>query len=91
MKHTKLPWETNGSCLIKGENREMVSCFSIGGGSVDVDGKANAAFIVKACNSHYQLLEAIKDLHRAASFADYTKELDDAIIKSVAAIKEAEL
>jgi len=44
------------------KNQDIISCFNVlsGDESRNVDGKANAAFIVKACNSHQKLLDALK-------------------------------
>ena len=61
--HTPLPWviDKYGSVT---HGRECVSAngFSMvmSPGDVQNEAKANAAFIVRACNSHYQLVEAAK-------------------------------
>lgn len=54
--HTPLPWtfQENRSGMISndviGHDRNTVACYV---------GSKNAAFIVKACNAHYELLSAI--------------------------------
>ena len=70
MKHTPGPWEIckhgtpeafpqygvyaegnqNDHVIVKGDNQE--------------NAEANAAFIVRACNSHYEMLEALKQYIR---------------------------
>jgi len=58
-KHTPLPWtfQENRSGMISndviGSDRNTVACYV---------GSANAAFIVKACNSHYELLQILRSV-----------------------------
>lgn len=54
------------------------------------ENEANAAFIVKACNSHYEILEALKEL--VASYSVCVKKADQSeyIINAKEAIKKAE-
>ena len=67
-KHTELPWEVDKENVHAGQ---ICSCH----GDADtwyevwtpnwqngIDQQANAEFIVKACNNHYQLLDALKGL-----------------------------
>ncbi len=73
--HTALPWvveddERTHICRISGDEtievvgynvsgeREVIGCEGILGGP---EGEANAAFIVRACNSHYQLVSALRE------------------------------
>lgn len=75
---------------------EEKPCFDIsedlGGGNFGYIGEvfeeANAAFIVKACNNHYQLLEALKkalpvvlwrESHLTDEIDNIYKEIEDAI------------
>jgi hypothetical protein len=69
MKHTQLPWMICIGDMIKSANTE-----TLGARVADCDtsamsdkpylatepDKANAAFIVRACNSHYELLAALE-------------------------------
>lgn len=72
--HTPLPWRVCPSfpADIQADGTEIASCFEekhIGQtwtieGPITVsygEHKANAAFIVRACNSHYQLVEALEN------------------------------
>jgi len=58
MKHTKLPWESmfidKDVYRIQVENTLVYVA--------TVKGEANAELMVQACNSHYDLLEALKTL-----------------------------
>jgi hypothetical protein len=53
MEHTKLPWK-----ISEDENDDV---FGICAMFADESAEANAEFIVRACNSHYELLEALKE------------------------------
>jgi len=90
MKHTDLPWRVSEVALTRIESGDATICSSWVYGRSSTEEKANAAFIVKACNNHYQLIDALRELHRVASFTDYSKEMDIAIIKSATAIKQTE-
>ena len=72
--HTPLPWRVCPSfpADIQADGTEIASCFEekhIGQtwtieGPITVsygEHKANAAFIVRACNSHYALVEALRE------------------------------
>lgn len=67
IKHTPLPYETNYTGNIwgdinnpeyKGDNPLIAEIY---GGNDTKFGQANAEFIVRACNSHYELLDIIRD------------------------------
>ena len=66
MKHTELPWRINkrASMLVEANNRSVCSTGGYSniseGDAVYDENQANAAFIVKACNNHYQMLEQLK-------------------------------
>jgi hypothetical protein len=68
MKHTELPWEVahyedgilEGVNFIRSTANPHPICTIINGGELPEVVAANAAFIVRACNSHYELLEACK-------------------------------
>ena len=68
MKHTELPWKANkegirvdidglfgGECDIIHDPQFDTVCFA-------PKENNNAEFIVKACNNHYKLIEAVMDL-----------------------------
>lgn len=67
-KHTPLPWKSEvppSSCFtcraIRGENGEYIAKIGHMDFSQGVfEDVANAEFIVRACNSHYELVEALK-------------------------------
>ena len=62
--HTPLPWH-NDCFQIKSEatgdniNHTGFGCLPINRSS---EAEANAAFIVRACNNHYELLETLQDV-----------------------------
>jgi hypothetical protein len=67
MKHTSLPWflfqEGNTIQISDSENHDAAIVHWAGFDSSDkpqTENEANAQFIVRACNSHYQLVEACK-------------------------------
>lgn len=51
-----LPWENGTGHITDASGDGIVQCFR----ALRGDKEANAAFIVKACNSHDQLVEAVK-------------------------------
>jgi predicted negative regulator of RcsB-dependent stress response len=79
-QHSPLPWEKTHSVIFSSYVK-VASCRDF---SEDLS-KANAEFIVKACNNHYQLLEALKE---AVSLVDahYPKQAE----KLLEVIKQAE-
>ena len=92
-KHTPLPWHTDDTGLeptswinIYPKNEECLPLCSVRHYSKEL--KANAKFIVKACNSHYELLEALKHASHAIKNAKnynmlvLAKYLDGAIKKA---------
>lgn len=69
MKHTPLPWSWDGPVWDYDKEEEAPWLVHEYGNSFDsvITGelscsKENAEFIVRACNNHYKLLEALKDL-----------------------------
>jgi len=68
MKHTSLPWSINTKALglIESESAHRscasASSYSDGSEAAHEENEANAAFIVKACNNHQKLLDAMKGL-----------------------------
>lgn len=90
MKHTELPWAIcnespneywyEGTTIydVNGQRRVADTPAQL------LDAEANAAFIIKAVNNHYQLLDALKELYRNSESG--ARFLD----KAEAAIKAAE-
>ncbi len=64
--HTSLPWRVDPAHMadiIGGDGRDVAeTTLSVGYRRPPAEQLANAAFIVTACNSHHDLLEALKDL-----------------------------
>ncbi len=101
MEHTKLPW-TEPRIYKDCDNRPY--CISIYGGELTIavhqhgvnskncdEAKANAEFIVKACNAHYKLFEACevafglltkRDSHEEADEEEVVGMLERAITKA---------
>ena len=69
MNHTKGPWEVahyedgilEGVNFIRSTVNNYSVCILINGGTSPEETEANAAFIVRACNSHDELIEVLKD------------------------------
>lgn len=92
-KHTPTPWKMVDKGLVKGKlefdlyyNAPNGSCCL---GAIRVPEEANAAFIVRACNSHDELLEAFKKiadsceiLFKQNGFDFHLSFLKDAIAKA---------
>ena len=68
IKHTPTPWRLgrNGTdyCVFFGDEKFVADCEA---SDTDED-RANAAFIVRAVNSHQALVDALKDAERAFEF-----------------------
>ena len=71
-KHTPLPWhksKDNSGIFIAGNGGRIAEVFY--GQKIttkhQTEQEANAAFIVKCCNSHYELLAALKELSSHAT------------------------
>lgn len=62
MSHTPTPWEHDkqSDCILDGEGRVIVSSYE-SEHNLEND-TANAAFIVKACNSHDDLVAALNSI-----------------------------
>jgi hypothetical protein len=57
-EHTKLPWEQKGRTISR-DGILIADTYNFAVLDVDI---ANAAFIVRACNNNYQLLEIAKKM-----------------------------
>jgi hypothetical protein len=65
-KHTPTPWhvgerDRSDQRIIKGEHIEIATLWHHSVKSLYIEMEANAAFIVRACNSHDQLVTAMRD------------------------------
>lgn len=94
MKHTKLPWtieyDHKGRAAAIGSDNILIAALS------GRDPKGNAEFIVRACNSHEDLLEACREVQRALTspsrkLLDSTRQEMEPLLQAVnAAIAKAE-
>ncbi len=100
MEHTKLPW-TEPRIYKDCDNRPY--CISIYGGELTIavhqhgvnskncdEAKANAEFIVKACNAHYEMLGVLKRMVLYFDKSDMLPELKFKIDGAKQAIAKAE-
>lgn len=89
MEHSKLPWrvkhlELKHTFIIESEDGRVVELkkFPYWGNA-----KANADFIEKACNSHYDLVDALKAIIDSGEIPDcYSNPL---VLKAKEALKKA--
>ena len=82
-ERTRGPWQTDGKCsmaeksftgpmvFIHAQGVMLDVCPAIAGGQDKATARANAEFIVRACNSHDALLEALKDLLRVSEMVTH--------------------
>lgn len=91
--HTPGPWRSELDNVFGGPNDRSIyvaDCAPMGG---PVDGRpdqvANAAFIVRACNSHYALIEALTEARAALHqhYVDWDGEPEDAVPLQIARTK----
>ncbi|MGA2607196.1 MAG: hypothetical protein ABSH01_07030 [Terriglobia bacterium] len=75
--HTPLPWKASDSGTgiwsagePLGKNKIIAICSCDAVSRPKDENTANAAFILRACNSHYELMEALEHLVKAIGFAD---------------------
>ncbi|MGR3218615.1 MAG: hypothetical protein ACUZ8H_02205 [Candidatus Anammoxibacter sp.] len=89
MSHTDLPWHKNKNYAdcIHAEHGDMVTDLSYVRVNSKEINEANAAFIVKACNNHYQILAALKSVRNCQTMHEMNwVEIDEAI-KQAEAVK----
>lgn len=63
MKHTPTPWHAPGMGEIHDADHNLIAHIAFSAGEHDDDQvgtESDAKFIVRACNSHYQLVDALK-------------------------------
>lgn len=72
-EHTQLPWQQDGSYVFcttaEGMHKDIADCARPLTASIP-EGKANAAFIVKACNAHEELVAALNACLEAVTHQD---------------------
>lgn len=97
--HTPTPWEVgdldhNGQRIVRGEHIEICTCWHHCVGSIEKEMEANAAFIVKAVNSHDALVAALPAIFHAleetlgfASLSPGARENVEFVIAELAALK----
>ena len=85
-QHTPGPWTTDELGTVTSEGRYIAACEHFNNPSQVV--KANAEFIVRACNAHDELLDVCQRLHAAMMDGhhiapyEYRAVLGDAIAKA---------
>lgn len=84
--HYPLPWKVDSDCILD-DNRRVVAIImgEIGNPRIDTSN-----LIVRACNSHYELLEALKSLVGLAEMRGQLHEYTAALNDARAAIAKAE-
>lgn len=95
--HSPLPWTLAPNC----RRGNKIQCRDPDGAAwpwdvatcyieapADRTGKNNAAFIVRACNAHYQMLEALKKAQAALDFADFPEVMK--VVRAAIAAAERE-
>jgi hypothetical protein len=89
-EHTELPYIRKGGIVISAKHYDHVAVSAM---NRETKGRmeANAKFIVRACNSHYKLLEACKEFVRFAELPNTVKRGDYIRyqMKAIDAAKEA--
>lgn len=84
MKHTNLPWQQNTTepaqiCDADGVTRGCAPiAYTLG---LRGERVANAAFIVKACNTHYELIESLKVMIKA--FKTYAPQSEHRPLRAI--------
>ncbi len=103
MEHTKLPWHLqdrltlrNNPCGIDVMGDDKRVCImpdgaTTGGGRAFPEQWNNAQFIVQACNSHYELIEACKRAlsYCVANFENDNTDKDDPAVAIADALEQA--
>jgi hypothetical protein len=86
-KHTPLPWradlEGKGGWVMGPQSEPsgaFVICWRPPWEARSDESDANAEFIVRACNNHEKLLEALKEIVADASCSAYAAQVADAAI-----------
>lgn len=70
-QHTPTPWKVDGMDVVSPSEMIVVGCLQWCGEDRGGEGEANAAFIVKACNAHDELVAALRDVVDTCDSGDY--------------------
>lgn len=95
-KHTPVPWRIRHSRLVVGNSSKLDTpictflAVSSGGAVLDSEARANTEFAVRACNSHEELLTALKGMVALHAPVHTVRESVEALHKARAAIARAE-
>lgn len=102
-KHTPLPWHQSHRQIDSGgystqiytEDGETIATMhwypkDMGNGVTATCRADNAEFIVRACNAHYELLEALKLAHAALSGSNMNMNVVEKKVKSAIAKAEGQ-
>ena len=94
-KHAPLPyWVEDVACIASGREDDHITVAAIVWHTTAMQTEATRQFIVRACNSHYQLLEACKAVlagwNMIGSRVGDTRTLSQAISKVRLAVAAAE-
>lgn len=93
-KHSPLPWAiinaVEGHIVTTGEpeyrdRTGLAIVRSWKGMPTEKEAEANAAFIVRACNNHHKLVEALREVYETVDFKN-----DDLAVKIHGVLAEAE-
>jgi hypothetical protein len=89
VRHSALPWEIHsnfvGPLVIKSGDTEVAH---VGADSFALC-QANAAFIVRACNSHQALIAALQNLLNVIETGAITSDHDETFANAVAQARDA--
>lgn len=66
-QHTPLPWKSHGTTIKYQMDSGLTENLATVHGGKFGEPHPNTEFIVRACNSHYELLEALRALQKYAS------------------------
>ena len=96
MKHTSLPWRSSGPHtreIYDPHSGHTICCAPVADAFPSVKWEENVEFIIRACNSHYDMLEALKYVvkyHRENDSGEGELYGLDYVTTCIAAIRKAE-
>lgn len=75
-QHTPTPWNhSNGTVVFDGNDRKVAATYANKGYGIEIDeAQSNAAFIVRACNAHDELVAALRACVEEMSAYEYADE-----------------
>lgn len=87
--HTPTPWMADGPMVSKAGTLICVAdCEDLAKDMPDEEAEANAAFIVRACNSHDALISVLKEYLEWGAMTRSDRDLFDSKFKQVLKIAE---